>query len=113
MAAFSNPAETLALLQSQPGGSALTAIAPLFIIMIIFYVLLFVPQQRRQKKIQQMQNELKAGDKVITSSGIYGTIVGVENDAVQLRIAETTGGQVRVRISRASIAGLQLESKES
>jgi len=109
MAAFSISAETLALAQSQPGGSVLTAIAPLFIIMIIFYVLLFVPQQRRQKKIQQMQNELKAGDKVITSSGIYGTIVGVEGDTVQLRIAE----QVRIRLSRQSIAGLQMESKES
>ena len=108
-AAFSIPADTLVLAQSQPGGSLLTAIAPLFIIMIIFYVLLFVPQQRRQKKIQQMQNELKAGDKVITSSGIYGTIVGVEGDTVQLRIAE----QVRIRLSRQSIAGLQAESKES
>ena len=109
IAAYSIPAETLALAQSQPGGSALTAIAPLFIIMIIFYVLLFVPQQRRQKKVQQMQNELKSGDKVITSSGIYGTIVGVEDDTVQLRIAE----QVRIRLSRQSIAGLQSEPKES
>src|SRR5271154_509977 len=109
VAGFSIAAAAPALAQSPPGGSALTAIAPLFIIMIIFYVLLFVPQQRRQKKIAQMQNELKAGDKVITSSGIYGTIVGVEDDAVQLRIAE----QVKVRISRASIAMLQPESKES
>jgi preprotein translocase subunit YajC len=110
MAAFSNSADILALAQAaQPGGSLFAALAPLFIIMIIFYVLLFVPQQRRQKKIQQMQGDLKAGDKVITSSGIYGTIVGVEDDAVQLRIAE----QVRVKISRASIAMLQPESKES
>ena len=109
MTAIYIPGETLALLQGPSGGSALTALAPLFIIMIIFYVLLFVPQQRRQKKIQQMQTELKSGDKVITSSGIYGTIVGVEDDAVQLRIAE----QVKVRISRASIAMLQPESKES
>src|SRR5208282_1939034 len=98
MAAVSIPADTLVLAQSQPGGSVLTAIAPLF-----------VPQQRRQKKIQQMQHELKAGDKVITSSGIYGTIVGVEDETVQLRIAE----QVRIRLSRQSIAGLQTESKES
>jgi len=111
MAAFSISADILALVQAsqQPGGSLFGALAPLFIIMIIFYVLLFVPQQRRQKKIQQMQADLKAGDKVITSSGIYGTIVGVEDDAVQLRIAE----QVRVKISRASIAMLQPESKES
>jgi len=103
--------EILALAQSQPGGgSAFMAFAPLIVIMAIFYVLLFVPQQRRQKKIQQMQNELKTGDKIITSSGIYGTIVGVEEgDAVQLRIAD----QVKIRISRASIAMLQPESKES
>jgi preprotein translocase subunit YajC len=108
MTAIFIPGETLAL-QSASGGGAFAALAPLFIIMIIFYVLLFVPQQRRQKKIQQMQTDLKSGDKVITSSGIYGTIVGVEDDAVQLRIAE----QVKVRISRASIAMLQPESKES
>jgi len=104
--------EILALVQGgTPAGgtNSLITLAPLVIIMVIFYVLLFVPQQRRQKKIQQMQSELKAGDKIITSSGIYGTIVGVEEDAVQLRIAE----QVKVRISRASIAMLQPESKES
>jgi len=111
MAVFSIFGEILALAQAgQPGaGSALTALAPLFIIMIIFYVLLFVPQQRKQKKILQMQSDLKSGDKVITSSGIYGTIMGVEEDAVQLRIAE----QVRIKISRASIAMQQPESKES
>jgi len=103
--------EILALAQGQPGGgSAFMAFAPLIVIMAIFYVLLFVPQQRRQKKIQQMQSDLKTGDKIITSSGIYGTIVGVEEgDAVQLRIAD----QVKIRISRASIAMLQPESKES
>ena len=78
-------------------------------LLLIFYLLLFVPQQRQRKRLQQMQNELKAGDKVITSSGIYGTIVGVEDDAVQLRIAE----QVKIRISRQSIAMLQPEPKES
>jgi preprotein translocase subunit YajC len=109
MAAFSIPGETLALAQGQPGGSAFGALAPLFIIMIIFYLLLFVPQQRRQKKIQQMQNELKAGDKVIMNCGIYGTVVGLEGDTVQLRVAE----QMRIRVSRQSIAQLQPEIKES
>ncbi|HUJ41908.1 MAG TPA: preprotein translocase subunit YajC [Candidatus Acidoferrales bacterium] len=111
MATFSIPAETLALAQTgqQSGGSAFTALAPLFIIVIIFYLLLFVPQQRRQKKVQQMQGALKAGDKIIMTCGIYGTVVGVENDTVQLRIAE----QMKIKVSKQSVAALQEEPKES
>jgi len=110
MAVFSIQGETLALLQGQPAAGGLMQMLLLWIpLLLIFYLLLFVPQQRQRKRLQQMQNELKAGDKVITSSGIYGTIVGVEDDAVQLRIAE----QVKIRISRQSIAMLQPEPKES
>ncbi|HTQ85073.1 MAG TPA: preprotein translocase subunit YajC [Candidatus Solibacter sp.] len=111
MATFSIPAETLALAQAQqPGGaSAFVGLAPLFIIVIIFYLVLFVPQQRQRKRLQQMQHELKAGDKVIMNCGIYGTIVGVEDETVQLRVAE----QMRIRVSRQSIAALQAEPKES
>jgi preprotein translocase subunit YajC len=56
-----------------------------------------------------MLKNLKNGDKVVTTGGIFGTIVGLEDDAVQLRIAE----QVKIKVSRNAIAGLQLESKES
>ena len=76
---------------------------PLLLIMVVFYFLLILPAQRRQKKTQQMLMALKNGDKVITNGGIYGTIVGLENDAVQLRIAD----QVKVKVSRSAIAGLQ------
>jgi preprotein translocase subunit YajC len=101
---------TLALLvqsAGQPGG--FTLFLPLILIMVIFYFLMIMPAQRRQKKVTQMLNELKTGDKVITNGGIYGTIVGLEGDAVQLRIAE----QVKIKISRSAIAGLQAEPKES
>lgn len=93
--------------QSQPNG--LISIFPLVIIMVIFYVLLILPAQRRQKKLAEMLGKLKAGDKVVTTGGIFGTIVGIEGDAVQLRIAD----QVRVKVMRSAIAGLQPESKES
>jgi preprotein translocase subunit YajC len=92
---------------SQPGGIAL--FLPLVLIMVIFYFLMILPAQRRQKKASQMLKELKNGDKVITNGGIYGTIVGLEDDSVQLRIAE----QVKIKISRSAIAGLQAENKES
>ena len=92
---------------SSPGGIAL--FLPLVLIMVIFYFLMILPAQRRQKKVSQMLQELKNGDKVITNGGIYGTIVGLEDDSVQLRIAE----QVKIKISRSAIAGLQAENKES
>lgn len=56
-----------------------------------------------------MLSNLKNGDKVITNGGIHGTVVGLESDAVQLRIAE----QVKIKVSRSAIAGLQAENKES
>jgi preprotein translocase subunit YajC len=92
---------------SQPGG--LTLFLPLILIMVIFYFLMIMPAQRRQKKVAAMLRELKNGDRVITNGGIYGTIVGLEDDAVQLRIAE----QVKIKISRSAIAGLQADPKES
>ena len=82
---------------------------PLLLILVIFYFLLIMPAQRRQKKTAAMLRSLKTGDKVITNGGIYGTIVGLEEDSVQLRIAD----QVKVKVARSAIAGLQPESKES
>ena len=76
--------------------------------MVIFYVLLILPAQRRQKKTTEMLTALKNGDKVITNGGVFGTIVGMEGDAVQLRIAD----QVKVKVLRSAVASLQPESKE-
>jgi preprotein translocase subunit YajC len=91
---------------SQPGGFAL--FLPLILIMVIFYFLMIMPAQRRQKKVAEMLKDLKTGDKVITNGGIYGTIAGLETDSVQLRIAE----QVKIKVSRSAIAGVQNEEKE-
>ena len=93
----------LAQVPSQPSGIAL--FLPLILIMVIFYFLMIMPAQRRQKKVAEMLRNLKTGDKVLTNGGIYGTIVGLDDDSVQLRIAE----QVKIKVSRAAIAGLQAE----
>ena len=105
---FPGPVELSLMAQGQP--SALTVFLPLVLIMGIFYVLLILPAQRRQKKLQEMLANLKTGDKIVTTGGLYGTIVGLEQDSVQLRIAD----QVRVKVARSAIAGHQPESsKES
>jgi preprotein translocase subunit YajC len=90
------------------GAGGIMAFAPLLIIMVIFYVLLILPAQRRQKKTTEMLGALKNGDKVITTGGVFGTIVGLEGDSIQLRIAE----QVKIKVLRSAISGLQPEGKE-
>jgi preprotein translocase subunit YajC len=97
---------SLSLMAQGTGG--IMAFAPLLIIMVIFYVLLILPAQKRQKKTQEMLTALKNGDKIVTTGGMFGTIVGLEGDSIQLRIAD----QVKVKVLRSAVASLQPESKE-
>ena len=77
--------------------------APLIFIFAIFYFLLILPQQRRQKKWQQMLSELKTGDKVVTSGGLRGTIVALKDDCVHLRVPPDN---LRIEVSRASVSSV-------
>jgi len=103
------PGTLVFVLQSSSQTSGFTLFLPLILIMVIFYFLMILPAQRRQKKVAEMLKNLKNGDKVITNGGIYGTIVGLESDSVQLRISE----QVKIKIARSAISGLQPDGKES
>src|SRR6266705_366411 len=85
------------------GGSGLLGIAPLIFIFAIFYCVLIMPQQRRQKKWQAMLGELKTGDKVVTSGGLRGTIVALKDDYIHLRVPPDN---LRVEVSRASVAAV-------
>ena len=106
---FSGAAPAILFAAQSPAGNGLIAFLPLAIIMVIFYVLLILPAQRRQKKTQSMLSELKTGDKVVTTGGLYGTIVALDGDAIQLRIAD----QVKVKVARSAVAGPQAEEKEA
>jgi preprotein translocase subunit YajC len=93
----------------QPQGSPWGAFLPLVFILVIFYFLLILPAQRQRKRQQQMLAALKTGDRVVTSGGILGTIVGIKDNVVTLRIAD----QVRVEVMRHAIAGFQPSAAES
>jgi len=67
-------------------GSGLPQIAMLVFIVAIFYFLLIMPQQRRQKKWQAMLSALKTGDKITTSGGLRGTIISLKDDALIMRV---------------------------
>ena len=75
----------------------------LIFIFAIFYFLLIMPQQRKQKKWQAMVNDLKTGDKVVTTGGLRGTVVSLKDDAVQLRVPPDN---LRLEVTRASIASV-------
>jgi preprotein translocase subunit YajC len=75
----------------------------------VFYFLMIRPAHTQRKRVNEMLKALKVGDKVITNGGLYGTIAALEEDSVQLRIAE----QVKVKMARSAIGGLQQEKKES
>jgi len=94
----------LALFQS-PGPLAWGA-APFVLMFAVFYFLLIMPQQRKQKKWQQMLNELKTGDKVVTSGGLRGTIIALKDDYLQLRVPPDN---LRLEVSRASVVSLSTE----
>jgi len=85
----------------QPGG--LLSFLPFALILGIFYVLILMPMQRRQKKVQEFQGALKVGDKIVTTGGIYGQITRVNDKSVQLQVAD----KVRIEIARASVGGYQ------
>jgi preprotein translocase subunit YajC len=85
----------------QPSG--LLQFLPFAIILGIFYFLILLPMKKRQRKIQEFQESLKVGDKVITTSGIYGQITRLGEKSLQVQIAD----RVRIEVARAAVAGYQ------
>jgi preprotein translocase subunit YajC len=109
---MTNPA--LILLQQQApagGGGAFSFVAqflPFILIFAVFYFLIIVPQRRRQKALQDMIGQLKAGDRVITSGGILATVTAVRDNSLLVRSADKT----MLEITRASVAGLQADGEK-
>ena len=93
----------MALWLQLPGGSSLLSLAPLLFIFAIFYFLLIMPQQKKQKKWQAMLSELKNGDRVVTSGGLRGTIICLKDDALVLRVPPDN---LKLEISRASVVSV-------
>ncbi len=85
--------------QSGGGGSTLFWL-PLVFIFGIFYFLLILPQQRRQKKWQAMLGSLKTGDRVVTSGGLRGTVIALREDYVHLRVPPDN---LRIEVARSSV----------
>ncbi len=82
---------------------------PILLIFVIFYLLIYRPMRKRQKLQEEMITNLKNGDKVITNGGIYGTVAGLKDHTLILKVADT----VKIEVAKNAIASLQPASKES
>jgi len=81
-------------------GAAIAQMVPLILIFVVFYFLLIRPQQKRAKEHKKLLSELKKGDEVITSGGIYGKIVGITDEVLTLEIADN----VKIKIARTFVS---------
>jgi len=94
-----------AMMPSDPSGagpSPISMLLPLVGMLAIFYFLLIRPQQKRQKELQKMISALKKGDRVVTASGMYGSIAGLRDDVVVVEIADG----VKVEMLRNAVTGV-------
>jgi preprotein translocase subunit YajC len=86
---------------AQPGrGNLIMGLVPFILVIVIFYMLVILPSRKRQKRHQNMVELLKPGDKVVTSGGIYGTVMGTQKDKIELKIS----ANVKIDLAKSAVA---------
>ena len=88
--------------------AALGSFAPIAIMLLIFYFLLYRPQKKAREAHDAMLSALKVGNRVVTIGGIYGTISALTDEIVTLKIAD----RVEIEVARASISAVDPTQKE-
>lgn len=88
----------------------LTTFLPLILIFVVFWFMLIRPQRKKDKQVKEMLNNLKAGDRVCTIGGIYGTIVGIRDDNVTLSVGRNNTEMVIARWGIRSVEEVTIEN---
>ncbi len=95
------------LLMSQPGGEGggnpLTIFLPFILIFVVFYFFMIRPQQKKTKQHQAMLTSIKKGDKVVTNSGMFGTVWGIDDK--ENKVVLKFGDDLKIEFLKSSIAG--------
>lgn len=91
-----------------PGGPLMTLLQflPFILVFVIFYFLLIRPQTKRQRELQKMVENLKRGDRVLTSGGLYGEVVDLKDKSVVLKIADN----VKAEFTKQSVVGVDAKT---
>ena len=104
--------QSVAWAEGTSGGAGaaggLLSLVPFVVIFVIFYFLLILPQQKKQKQLKLMLEALKKGDKVVTASGIWGTVTNLGKETVTLQIADNT----KIKIQREHIARIRADEED-
>ena len=93
---------------SQGGGSMVTGLIPFILIFVLFYFLILRPQQKQNREKENMLKNLKRGDNILTTGGIYGKIVNITGDVLSVEIAKG----LNIRVSRSGVAGIANPNEE-
>ena len=94
---------TLMAVQLGGGMGGMVGLLPFVFIFAIFYLVLILPQQKRQKKWQAMLAELKTGDRIVTGGGLRGTVIAIKDDSIHLRVPPDN---LRLEVTKASVTQL-------
>ena len=107
---FAEPAHALGAGGGGEGEAASTplVILPYVLMFVVLYFLILRPQIKKQKNQQKMIDELKKGDKIVTSGGIFGVITNLKDDTIAVKIADN----VRVEMSRAAVSRVRDDSDD-
>ena len=103
--------ELFALILQQSPSNPIIGFLPLLIILAIFYLLVFMPMQRQKRQQAQMLKDLQNGSVVLTTGGIVGTIVTINND--DTLILRVKPDNIKLQVARSSVASLVTEEKKA
>lgn len=84
-------------------GSMITLVLPMLIVIVFFYLILYLPQKRQEKKDAEMRNSIDVGDEVTTIGGVVGRVASIKDDTFVL---ETTSDRVKIRMRRSAISSV-------
>ena len=94
------------------GGAAemISMLLPLVLMFVIFYFMLIRPQKKKDKKVKEMLAALKHGDRICTIGGIYGTIVGIKDDTIELAVSNENTKLVVARWAIRNVEEVSIEN---
>ena len=102
-----------AVAEVSPIATLITTVMPLVAMGLIFYFMLIRPQRKKDKKVKEMLNNLKNGDRITTIGGIYGTITGIKDDTITLAVGQKNGQPYEMTVARWAIRQVEEVSVEN
>lgn len=107
------PAAGAAGAEAAPNSIAalVTTMLPMLLILVVFYFMLIRPQKKKDKQVKEMLNNLKVGDRICTIGGIYGTVSGLRDDTVYLKVGDQDTPMVIARWAVRNVEAVSVENE--